>query len=496
MTKREQMNGTASTFRLSDNLRGNADAIVDILGDPADLNIKRFTLGERGISCELLYMDGLSDTEMLARQVIRPLQQARPISEEEDLLETLETRLLSAPIGERTDELDRISNALLGGQAVLLVNGLAQAVIIAGKRKLERSIEEPQTEALVRGPRIGFTEDISTNLTLLRRMIRDPNLIVHVEVVGRRSRQELAILYVQDIAHPGIVEETIRRVRAIDVDTLQESGSVEQWIEDSFLSPFPQLLHTERPDKVSAFLMKGKVAILLDGTPFALLLPITFLGLIQSPEDYYERWLIGSLLRLLRYSAVLISLFLPALYIALISFHQGMIPFKLAFSIAASREGVPFPSVIEALLMEATLELLREAGVRLPKPVGQTVGIVGGLVIGEAAVRAGVVSPIMVIVVAVTAISSFTIPAYSAGIAFRMLRFATMLAAGVMGLYGIVLVVIMISVHMLRLSSFGIPYTAPFAPSLKGDWLDLLIRRPPYMQTKDKRRANVKGRRR
>lgn len=504
MTNREQTNGAAPVSRLSADLRGNADAIADRLGNPADLNIKRFTLGERGILCALLYMDGLSDTEMLARQVIRPLQQAGPLCEEEDLLETLETRLLSAPIGGRTDELVQIGDVLLGGQAVLLLNGLAQAIVIAGKRKLERNIDEPQTEALVRGPRIGFTEDISTNLTLLRRMIRDPNLIVHVEVVGRRSKQELAILYIQDIAHPGIVEEALRRVRAIDVDTLQESGSVEQWIEDSFLSPFPQLLHTERPDKVSAFLLKGKVAILLDGTPFALLLPITFLALIQSPEDYYERWLIGTLLRLLRYSAVLISLFLPALYIALVSYHQGMIPFKLAFSIAASREGVPFPSVIEALLMEATLELLREAGVRLPKPVGQTVGIVGGLVIGEAAVRAGIVSPIMVIVVAVTAISSFTIPAYSAGIAFRMLRFATMLAAGLLGLYGIVLVVIMISVHLLRLSSFGIPYTAPFAPSLKGDWLDLFIRapvslltrRPQYMQTKDKRRANVKGRRR
>jgi spore germination protein len=303
------------------------------------------------------------------------------------------------------------------------------------------------------------------------------------------------------VIHPDLVEEVKRRLESLDIDDAPESGTVEQWIEDSFLSPFPQLLHTERPDKVRAALLQGKAAILLDGTPFALLLPTTFVSLIQSPEDYYERWIIGSLIRLLRYMAVFISLFFPALYVALVSFHQGMIPFKLAFSIAAAREGVPFPALIEALLMEGTLELLREAGVRLPKPIGQTIGIVGGLVIGEAAVKAGVVSPIMVIVVAVTAIASFAIPSYSAGIAFRILRFAIILAASILGLFGIILAFIMISLHLVRLTSFGIPYSAPFAPAFTHDWRDLLIRapitfltkRPEFMQTKNINRANKRG---
>jgi spore germination protein len=380
-------------------------------------------------------------------------------------------------------------------------DGEEEAIVVGSMSLTGRKVEEPPTESLVRGPREGFTEDVRTNMVLIRKHIRDFNLQVDSYFVGRRSRKELVLIYINGIVNPTIVQEVKRRIDSIDLDDAPESGFIEQWIEDSFLSPFPQHLHTERPDKVCAALLQGKAAILLDGTPFVLILPTTFVSLLQSPEDYYERWLIGSLTRLLRYGAALISLFLPALYIALVSFHQGMIPSKLAFSIAAAREGVPFPAVIEALLMELTLELLREAGIRLPKPIGQTIGIVGGLVIGEAAVQAGIVSPIMVIVVAVTAIASFAIPSYSAGIALRILRFLIMIAASIFGLYGIVLVFIMIVIHVLRLKSYGIPYTTPYAPAFFRDWGDMFIRapitfltrRPKYMMTKDDKRYDNEG---
>lgn len=199
--------------------------------------------------------------------------------------------------------------------------------------------------------------------------------------------------------------------------------------------------------------MQGKIAIILDGTPFVLIAPVTLGNTLQSPEDYYERWLIGTFLRVLRYGAAFLAMFLPSLYIALVSYHQGMVPSKLAFSIAATREGVPFPAAIEAIIMGLTMELLREAGARLPKTIGQTIGIVGGLVIGDAAVQAGVVSPIMVIVVAVTAIASFSIPAYSVAISFRLVRFGFMLAAAFLGLYGIILVYIMINIHIVNLKA-------------------------------------------
>jgi len=276
---------------------------------------------------------------------------------------------------------------------------------------------------------------------------------------------------------------------------------IEQWIQDSFLSPFPQVQHTERPDKVSAALIQGRVAILIDGTPFVLVAPAGFTAVFQSPEDYNERFLIGSLIRLLRYFAAFISLFLPAIYIALVEYHQGMIPSNLAFSIAGNREGVPFPAVVEAFIMELTMEVLREAGLRLPKPIGQTVGIVGGLVIGEAAVAAGVVGPIMVIVVAITAISSFSLPSYSFAISLRILRFIVMLMASFLGLYGIILAFIAICVHLVNMRTFGMPYLAPISPVFSEDLKDsfflapstMMEQRPNMLLPEDKQRIDKTG---
>lgn len=475
---------------LSSHVKDNIRKIMDLLESPDDLLVRTVPLQQSDLECAVICMAGLSDQQMINEQIIYPVQQffrtdprSRSISNE-DMFNYIESDTLSVHALQRTESFEELVQAVLSGNTVLILDGSHEALLVGTEKWIGRSVEEPQTESLVRGPREGFNESISTNIILIRKQIRDPHLRFVNYMVGRRSKKKLSITYIDGIVDPAVVEEVKRRISSIDIDEVQESGIIEQWIEDSFLSPFPQILHTERPDKVAAALIQGKVAILLDGTPFALTLPITFGALIQSPEDYYERWLIGSLIRLLRFFAVGISLFLPALYIALLSYHQGMIPPKLAFSIAAAREGVPFPAVVEAFLMEITLELLREAGIRLPKPIGQTVGIVGGLVIGEAAVQAGIVSPIMVIVVSVTAIASFAIPSYSAGIAFRMLRFTLMIAASILGLYGIILAFIMISVHLSRLQSFGIPYISPIAPFNKADWKDLFIRAPYLMMTK------------
>ncbi|SDK60131.1 spore germination protein, partial [Aneurinibacillus migulanus] len=314
--------------------------------------------------------------------------------------------------------------------------------------------------------------------------------------VGERAKKELIIAYIKDIADPGLVKEVKKRIKKIDIDNVLESGYVEQLIEDNYLSLFPQVQSTERPDRVIGALMEGRVAILLDGTPFALIVPVTFSMLLQSPEDYYERWIPSTLIRLLRFFAALVSLLAPALYISFISFHPGLIPTKLAISITSTREGVPFPSLIEALIMEVSIEILREAGLRLPKPIGPAMGIVGGLIIGEAAVRAGIVSPIMVIVVAVTAISSFALPQYNAGIPLRVLRFVAMLCAAIFGLYGLILFFLFLCSHLVKLKSFGIPYSSPAVPYQISDWKDFMVRmpllmmkrRPKMMHTKDPRR--------
>jgi spore germination protein len=506
LQNKEVMNHSESSSKIDLNCLENLKNIKVMLGSPGDLVTRTFKIGDSHYQCVIVFIDGLVDKDLLNEQVIKNLQLGVAISKKElpqdgkKRLNELINEVLSANEITIVKTIDDILCAILSGDTALFIDGTDEAVIIGSKGWESRGIEEPQSEALVRGPREGFTENIRTNTVLLRRSIRDPNFRLEPYKIGRRSKKDLMIAYVEGIVHPQILAEVKKRIKSIDIDDAPESGYIEQWIEDNFLSPFPQVMHTERPDKTAAAILMGKVAILLDGTPFVLIVPVTLISLLQSPEDYYERWLIGSLIRLLRFVAAFISLFLPALYIALVSFHQGMIPSKLAFSIAASREGVPFPAVVEAFMMEATLELLREAGLRLPKPIGQTIGIVGGLVIGESAVQAGMVSPVMVIVVSVTAISSFAVPTYSAGIAFRILRFVTMLTASIFGLYGIILAYIMINIHLVRLKSFGIPYTTPFAPSFGNDWKDLFFRapllmltkRPRYLQTEDETRIHTR----
>ncbi|RKD21029.1 spore gernimation protein GerA [Ammoniphilus oxalaticus] len=486
----------------------NVENIKNLLQSPSDLVVREFTLGNTTHPCAVICIDGLVDMNLVNDKIIKNIQIGistanKPISFfGDEVLTELERGVLSTSELSRTDSLDEAVLGILSGDTCVFVEGIDEVLIIGSKGWESRGVEEPVTEALVRGPRDGFIENLRTNTAHIRRRVRDPNLRIENHKVGRRSKKDLVVIYVDGIVHPELVKEVNRRLKTIDLDDVQETGYIEEWIEDSFLSPFPQLQSTERPDKVAANVLQGRVAILLDGTPFALLAPTTLISLLQSPEDYYERWQIGTLLRLLRFFAAFITLFLPALYIALVSYHPGMIPSKLAFSIASTREGVPFPAVVEALIMEATIELLREAGVRLPKPIGQTIGIVGGLVIGDAAVSAGIVSPVMVIVVAVTAIASFALPHYSVSISLRMLRFVVMIGAAIFGLYGIILVYIGINIHLANLKSFGVPYTTPFAPMFSRDWKDVLVRapltmmrtRPAFLKTKDEDRMN-RGRR-
>ncbi|WP_245236997.1 spore germination protein, partial [Paenibacillus ihuae] len=361
-----------------------------------------------------------------------------------------------------------------------------------------RSLDEPVSEALLRGPRLGFSESLNENTSILRRQGRSDQLEIVKHRAGNRIQKDLVIAYMKDIVNPELLQEVESRISKLDIDFLAESGYIEQLIEDNYLSPFQQVQNTERPDRVISALLEGRIAILLDGTPFALIVPVTFSMLLQSPEDYYERWLPGSLLRMLRFAASFLALMAPALYISFISFHPGLIPTELALSIIETRQGVPFPSIIEVLILEVSIEILREAGIRLPKPVGPAMGIVGGLIIGDAAVNAGIVSPFLVIVVAVTAISSFSIPMYSAGITLRILRFVGMGFAAMLGMFGTILFFLLICSHLTKLKSFGVPYLTPVSPFRARDWKDLFFRapltlmkrRPAMMKTQDSKRKS------
>lgn len=475
-----------TNLSLSPSLEDNLRYFEQRLSKPSDLLVRRFFVGPERFPCAVVCIDGLINKEIVNDQIIRgALEAGRRIGAAEassltgpDWLDRLETESLPVEEADRASKMSVVMRAVLSGDTALLVDGATDALVIGTRGWAFRALEEPTTESVVRGPKVGFTETIRINTALIRRRIRDPALRMDYFSIGRRAKRDVYVVYIEGVVHPPLVDEVKRRLASIDVDDPGGSGFIEQWLSDDFLSPFPQVIGTERPDNVTNAIMQGKIGILVDGTPFQLILPVTLGSVFQSPEDYYLSWHISTLVRVLRMGAAFIATFLPAIYIALVEFHHGLIPSKLAFSIAAAREGVPFPAVVEAFMMEVTLELLREAGIRLPKPIGPTIGIVGGLVIGESAVSAGIVSPVMVIVVAVTAISSFALPTYSFAISLRMIRFAIMLATAVFGIYGLVLCYVLLNIHLVNLQSFGVPYLAPYAPFFKQDWKDLVFRAP------------------
>lgn len=467
------------TLKISSSLQTNIENLKNVFDHPDDLKIRTFFFGDTSIEGTVIYIEGITEPQAIQQSVLGNLESAENYpNNKEELFQFIYAKYIAINDVHKVQTFDELTTKLLAGYTILLIDGVNEVLVIDTIGGEFRAIEEPVTETLIRGPRAGFVESIETNLAMIRRRTRDPKLRFQSHTAGSRSKTTIVVAYIDDIIHPELLKEVNRRIATIDIDVIPESGYIEEWIEDSFLSPFPQMLNTERPDKAVAAIMQGKVAIIVEGTPFVLIAPINFGSVLQSPEDYYERWTIGSLLRLLRYLAAFIALFLPALYVALISLQPAMLPTDLVFSIAGTREGVPFPPIIEALLMVITMELLQEAGARLPQTIGQTIGIVGGLVIGEAAVQAGIVSPIMVIVIALTAISTFAIPSYSVAISFRIVRFAFIFAAGTFGFYGIILVYIMVNIHFVNLQSFGVPYSSSFAPFYSSDWNDTVLRAP------------------
>ena len=492
--------------QFSKNFDENFNKFKEYLQSSDDVVFRQFT-SATGVKCGVIFIDGLVSKELVQMHVIRPLMQEgqnlKKTSQTENNKDNKESskganndkkeqensggeeavafiieRIITAAETREAENLDKAMLPLMSGETVLLVDGYDKAIIVGTREMQSRGVQEPVSESVVRGPREGFTEVIRSNTALIRRRVRDPNLVQKTFTVGRRSKTPVVVSYIKGIANPKLVERVEKRIKEIDIDDLIEAGEIEQFIEDNNLSPFPQIQNTERPDKAAAALMEGRVVIMVDGTPFVLIMPANLYQFFQSPEDYYERWIIGSILRSLRWLGSLLATFAPAIYVAIISFHPGMLPTTLVLSVAASRQGVPFPAFVEALLMEVTIELLREAGARLPKAIGQTIGIVGGIIVGDASVRAGITSPFMVIIVAITAISSFIIPSYSAAIAFRVIRFPIMILAATLGMYGILLSFIFINIHLVVLKSFGANYMSPVAPVRVHDWKDTFVRVP------------------
>ena len=474
--------------RISTDLEQNIAWVEQYFFHCSDLIVRRFRIGE-AVPCNavLLYLDGMTDSAVVHDNILVPLMHpvlidaAMSYKVSSDFFSFIHTQLV--PSGETTivHTMDETVQAMMNGDVVLLLDQSIQGLVIDAKGFPHRDLGEPRNEKTLRGPQEAFVEAMRVNTAMLRRRLHTGALKLEQMTIGTYTQTAVTIAYLEHIANDNIIDEVRRRLNNIKkVDSILNASCIEQYIEDRPFSIFPQVQYTERPDKTAAALLEGRVALIVDGSPDVILLPVLFTQLLQSSEDYYNRIVAGTFVRWVRYMGLFIATTLPSLYVAVISFHAELIPFNLLLSIATAREGVPFPAFVEAIMMEIAFELLREASIRMPGVIGNTIGIVGALVIGDAAVSARLVAPQMVIVVAITAIGSFAIPSVEASYPIRLIRFPLMILAATLGLYGVMLGWLVIIMYLIRLRTFGFPYLAPLAPLKNGELLALAVRMPRW----------------
>jgi spore germination protein KA len=426
------------------------------------------------INASVAFIEGLVNTDLLNRDVITPLLNNN-YNNEKLSIGTMKKHLFLGQIIEETD-FNNVIQSILVGSAAIFVDGESSCAIVNISETPGRQISEPHTEISIRGPREGFVEKGETNVSIIRIKICNPNFKVEAMKIGKQTNTQIYICYIKGIANNEIIETVKQRLKKIDTDAILESGYIEQFIEDEPFSMFPTIGNSEKPDKVTAKLLEGRVAIVCDGTPLVLTVPYLIVEAIQASEDYYEKFHYSTIVRILRIAALFIATWLPAIYVSLISFNQSIIPFKLLLTMSASREGIPFSPFLEAVIMLITFELLHEAGIRMPRPLGQTIGIIGAIVLGEAAVRAGFVSSPMIMVVSLTGVCSFISPPLTRVCAIA--RILMLIAANILGLLGVVVVYVAIFIHLCTIRSFGVPYLSPISPINFTDLKDTAIRFP------------------
>lgn len=446
-----------------------------------DIIIREFIVAGRHRAF-LAFIDGMADKTTINNFIIRPLLKAGRLDEERECqLDYILKNVIEINQVERIELYEEVIYGILMGDTALYLDGCNYYIISETKGYEKRGVDSPQTEGIVKGSQEAFNENLRTNITLLRRIIKNNNLTTEFIKIGERNRNLFSITYIKGLVNPAIVAEVKRRLNGIKTDYIMGDGMLEQFIEDSPMSLVPTLLSTERPDRTASHIVEGKVAIIADGTPFAIIAPITMDALFHSPEDMTLRWQYGTFIRFVRVIAVLIATLLPGSYIAITNFHQEMIPTELLIAIAIARENVPFPTIVEVLLMETSFELIREAGIRVPGIIGNTIGIIGALIIGQAAVQANLVSPVLIIIVAVTGLGNFAIPDFSLAFGLRIVRILFIFAGAFLGFYGILLLVVSILILLVDMKSFGVPYLSKMTPKTRKSF-NSIIRYPIWKQ--------------
>ncbi len=469
----------------------------------------KFSVRNKEYKAFLVYIDGMINAESINNFILRPMlsnkskysesiataisnnitiRKVKKFNLEEYILDSL----LPQNDIKKIKKFDEIIYEINLGNCALFVDTIDIAFSIDVKGFKHRNVSEPQNEIVVRGSQEGFVEVLRINTAILRRLTNNENLIIENTNVGKLSKTMVSICYIKNIVNDALVSEVKHRINNLDIDYLLSSGGLEQLIQDNGNSSFPQIISTERPDKVANLLYEGRVAILVNGTPYALVVPGIFVDFISSPEDYNIKYQFSNVLRIIRILALFLTLLLPGLYIAITNYHPELIPTELLFAIAEAREAVPFPIIEEIIVMEISFELIREAAVRVPSPIGPTIGIVGALILGEAAVSASIVSPILIIIVSITAISSFAIPDFSLGFTLRFLRFLFLILGFIAGFLGIALGVFVYITILNSLKSFGTPYLAPYVPSQYKDTNSVFFLKPVWLREKRSLFLNTK----
>lgn len=451
--------------------------VKTIFGKSPDVFIREFNIARQpDCRAALVLIDGITNMNLVNLNILRPLMFDMPTRGGKFRIETLEDidrYFIPFCNTSKALTLDDVTDKATSGAAILFVDGLAEALAIGVRQWESRAIEEPSTESVIRGPREGFTESISVNVSMLRRRVKNPNLQFIPMKIGRQTKTDVLVSYIDGVVDPVILEEVQTRLKKIETDSVLDSGYISAYIQDAPYSVFPTVGNSERPDVISARLLEGCVAILVDGSPFVLTQPMLFMENFQSPQDYYIKFHYASLMRMLRCFSYFVATMTPAIYVALTTYHQDLIPTTLLYTMVAGHKGVPFPAIMEAIIMLFFFDVMFEAGLRLPKAVGSAVSIVGALVIGQSAVSAGLVSPFMVIVVALTAITSFVVSpqTYST----LVLRYYFTILGGALGGYGILMGLIVVLFHMFSLKSFGVPYLSLFYSDYFGDFEDSFV---------------------
>ncbi|NLP52687.1 spore germination protein [Bacillus sp. RO1] len=435
------------------------------------------------LSIIFIYMKNLVDTNVLNQSILPTIIDKTKDNSSLDMQELIYQ--LPSTQSKLTEDMDEMINKLLEGYVLLITPKAERSLLINVSKKVERSLEKAETESLVFGPKISFTESLSTNISIIRQNIVSEDLCTEKMAVGKKNETEIRIVYLKGMAEEEIVKSIRDKINSLQVDDILDTSVLAQLIEDNSYSIFPQFVQTELPDRVTYSVERGMVAVFVDRSPMVMLGPSSLFNFFESTEDVYMRWNMGSFIRFLRYLTMFLSVILTPAYVAIITYHYEMIPSTLLVSLGESRSKVPFTPIFEALLLEVMIELLREAGARLPTKVGQTMGIVGGIVLGQAAVEAGFTSNILIIVVALSALGSFTAPSYLMGTAVRIVRFPILILAGIWGGIGISFGLCFILIHLIRLTSMGVPYLKPVYPLDKKHAINTIFRMPIHLIRKN-----------